>query len=183
VKVESLAFPDVKLVTPKRHGDERGFFTESYNERTFRNAGIDCRFVQDNHSYSKCKGTVRGLHYQSPPHAQAKLVRVLRGSILDVLVDARKASPSFGKWISLTLNASSGEQLFVPRGFLHGFATLEPDTEVLYKVDDFYDPACDGAVRWDDPDLAIAWGINAAAATVSGKDAAAPAWREFKTPF
>lgn len=183
MKVESLAFSDVKLVTPKRHGDDRGFFTESYNERTFRNAGIECRWVQDNHSYSKHKGTVRGLHYQSPPHAQAKLVRVLKGAIIDVVVDARKASPAFGKWISLTLTAESGEQLFVPAGFLHGFATLESDTEILYKVDDFYDAASDGSVRWDDPDLAIKWGLDPAAATVSAKDAAAPGWKAFQSPF
>lgn len=183
MKVESLAIPDVKLVTPKRHGDDRGYFSETYNERLFAEAGIKARFVQDNHSYSKLKGTVRGLHFQSPPHAQAKLVRVLRGAILDVAVDARKGSPAFGKWVSARLDAKDGAQLFVPAGFLHGFATLEPDTEVAYKVDDFYARDCDGSVKWDDPDLAIAWGLDAGEAVLSGKDAAAQSWKAFRTPF
>jgi dTDP-4-dehydrorhamnose 3,5-epimerase len=183
MRVESLLFPEVKLLTPKRHSDDRGFFTETYNERTFADADIKQRFIQDNHSYSRHKGTVRGLHYQAPPHAQSKLVRVLRGSVLDVVVDARKASPNFGKWISLTLNADDGRLLFVPVGFLHGFATLEPHTEVSYKVDAFYVSACDGSVKWDDPDLAIDWRITEGAAVLSDKDAKAPPWKAFRSPF
>ncbi|MGE0407838.1 MAG: dTDP-4-dehydrorhamnose 3,5-epimerase [Amphiplicatus sp.] len=182
IEVTSLAIPDVKLVAPKRHGDARGYFVESYNERTFQNAGIGPRFVQDNQSCSKPKGTIRGLHYQAPPHVQAKLVRVLKGAVLDVVVDARKASPTFGRWLSVRLDPESA-QLFVPAGFLHGFATLEPDTEIAYKVDDFYDRDCDGAVLWNDPDLGVDWGIAPEAATISEKDAKAPRWRDFKSPF
>lgn len=181
--VESLALPDVKLLTPKRHSDARGFFSETYNQRAFKDAGIACAFVQDNHSYSKRAGTVRGLHFQAPPHAQAKLVRVVRGSALDVVVDARKQSPTFGKWVSVRLSAAEGAQLFAPKGFLHGFVTLEPETEVTYKVDDFYAGDCDGSVKWNDPDLAIAWGVSAQDAVLSDKDAAAQSWAAFKSPF
>lgn len=183
MRVESLAIPEVKVVTPKRFADSRGFFSETYNKRVFDEAGVKADFVQDNHSYSKPRWTVRGLHYQAPPFAQAKLVRVLRGAILDVAVDARKASPSYGRWVSAVLSAENGAQLFVPAGFLHGFATLEPDTEVAYKVDDYYDKASDGAVRWDDPDLGIEWGVPAGEAVVSEKDAAAQGWAAFESPF
>lgn len=186
--VQSLAIPEVKLVTPRRFSDDRGFFSETYNARAFRAAGIDVDFVQDNHSYSAKAGTVRGLHYQAPPHAQSKLVRVLRGAVIDVAVDARKASPTFGQWVRATLSADNGRQLFVPKGFLHGFLTLEPDTEVAYKVDAFYDRESDGAVCWDDPDLAIDWtpesgSAGAFAPLLSAKDAAAPAWAAFSSPF
>jgi len=181
--VMSLDIPDVKIITPRRFADDRGFFSETYNARTFKAAGVDADFVQDNHSYSAKKGTVRGLHYQAPPHAQTKLVRVLRGSILDVAVDIRKASPTFGKWVAVELSAENGKQLLVPKGFLHGFVTLEPDTDVAYKVDAFYDAASDGAVKWNDPALAIDWGVNENAASLSKKDAAAPGWSEFSTPF
>ena len=183
MKVESLAIPDVKLVTPRRFEDERGFFFESYNEKAFRDAGVDCRFVQDNHSRSLKKGTVRGLHFQAPPHAQAKLVRVLQGSILDVAVDARKDSPTFGEWVATVLSDENGSQLFVPKGFLHGFVTLEDDTDVAYKVDDYYDGPSDGGVKWDDPDLGVDWGVTAREAVLSEKDAAAQSWADFKSPF
>jgi dTDP-4-dehydrorhamnose 3,5-epimerase len=181
--IEPLAIPDVKLVTPKRYGDARGYFVETYNERAFQKAGIAARFVQDNHSFSKPKGTVRGLHYQAPPHAQAKLVRVLKGAVLDVAVDVRKTSPTFGQWVSARLDAEAGAQLFIPAGFLHGFVTLEPETHVAYKVDAYYDREADGGVLWNDPDLAVAWGVSAAEATVSEKDAKAPRWKDFKSPF
>ena len=181
--VAALTIPDVKLVTPARYQDDRGFFSETYNAQRFNEAGIMNDFVQDNHSYSAKKGTLRGLHYQTPPHAQAKLVRVLRGAIVDVVVDVRKGSAHFGQWVKAELSAKNGVQLFVPAGFLHGFLTLEPDTEVAYKVDDFYAGECDGCVRWDDPDLAIDWGVDANTVTVSAKDAAAPAWSEFSSPF
>lgn len=171
------------LVIPERFGDSRGWFSESYHAERFKAAGIDSDFVQDNHSMSAAKGTLRGLHYQSPPFAQAKLVRVLKGAILDVAVDVRAGSPTYGRWASAELSAQNGEQLFVPRGFLHGFLTLTPDTEIAYKVDNYYSKACDGAVRWDDPDLAIDWGIPPGAAILSDKDKDAPAFRDFKTPF
>lgn len=178
-----LDIPDVVRLEPRRFKDDRGFFTESWNRKRMEEAGLDYDFVQDNHSYSAERGTVRGLHYQTPPMAQAKLVRVARGAILDVAVDVRKGSPTFGKWVSETLSAENGLQLLVPEGFLHGFITLEPDTDVLYKVNAFYAPDCDGAVRFDDPDLAIEWGIDPKDATLSTKDAAAPAFQDFATPF
>lgn len=181
LNVVELSIPDVKLVTPKRFGDDRGFFSETYNKQRFMDAGITANFIQDNHSLSASKGTLRGLHYQSPPHAQAKLVRVLRGAILDVAVDVRKASPTYGKWVSAELSADNGTQIFVPRGFLHGFVTLTPDTEIAYKVDAYYSKECDGAVIWNDPDLAIDWGVDNA--ILSEKDAAAPAFRNFDSPF
>jgi len=179
--VSSLSIPDVKLVTPRRRRDDRGFFSETYNLRDFREAGIDCAFVQDNHSYSKNQWTLRGLHYQAPPHAQAKLVRVLRGAVLDVAVDARKGSSSFGEWLSVELSAENGAQLFVPTGFLHGFLTLAPETEVAYKVDAYYDKKSDGAVVWNDPQLAIDWGVRERDIAISEKDAGAPSWAAFRS--
>ncbi len=181
--VAALDIPEVKIITPRRFSDDRGFFSETYNARAFKAAGVEVDFVQDNHSYSAKKGTVRGLHYQAPPHAQSKLVRVLRGSIIDVAVDARKASPTFGKWVKAELSADNGKQIFVPKGFLHGFLTLEPDTEVAYKVDAFYDGASDGSVKWNDPDLAIDWGVGEGDASLSDKDAKAPLWSAFSSPF
>ncbi len=181
--VVSLDIPEVKIITPRRFSDDRGFFCETYNARAFKAAGVEADFVQDNHSYSAKQGTVRGLHYQAPPHAQSKLVRVLRGSIIDIAVDARKASPTFGKWVKAELSAENGKQIFVPKGFLHGFLTLEPDTEVAYKVDAFYDGASDGSVKWNDPGLAIDWGVNESGASLSAKDASAQSWSDFKSPF
>lgn len=181
--VTALAIPEVKLITPRRFADDRGFFSETYNARAFKAAGIECDFVQDNHSYSARKGTVRGLHYQAPPHAQSKLVRVIRGAVIDVAVDARKSSPTFGQWVKAALSAENGVQIFVPKGFLHGFVTLTPDTEVAYKVDAFYDGASDGSVKWDDADLAIDWGVSKADASLSEKDARAPIWADFNSPF
>ena len=183
LKIESLTIPDVKLVTPARFGDERGFFSETYNAAQFKAAGIRADFVQDNHSLSAQTGTVRGLHFQAPPCAQSKLVRVLRGAILDVAVDARIGSPTYGKWVSAELSAKNCVQIFVPRGFLHGFVTREPDTEIAYKVDNYYSKECDGAVLWNDPALAIDWGLPAGAATLSGKDALAQSFAAFVTPF
>ena len=183
LEVVELEIPEVKLITPDRFGDDRGFFSETFNQQRFADAGIKADFVQDNHSLSAVKGTVRGLHYQSPPFAQAKLVRVLRGAILDVAVDVRKGSATFGKWVSAELSAANGTQIFVPRGFLHGFATLEPDTEIAYKVDNYYSRECDGAVAWNDPDLAIDWRGEGKDAVLSEKDAAAPAFADFASPF
>lgn len=181
--IQKTSLDGVLILTPARFGDDRGFFSETYNERRFIEAGVDIRFVQDNHSRSVEKGTVRGLHYQAPPFAQAKLVRVAAGKILDVAVDARASSSTFGKHVSVELSAENGAQLFVPEGFLHGFVTLEPDTHVIYKVNNYYDRDSDGAVRWNDPDLAIDWGFSENEATLSEKDAAAPFWKDFKSPF
>jgi dTDP-4-dehydrorhamnose 3,5-epimerase len=183
MQVEALKIPDVKLVTLKRFADARGYFCETYNARAFKAAGIACDFVQDNESCSAIKGTVRGLHFQAPPFAQAKLVRVLKGAILDVAVDARKASPTYGKWVSARLDAENGASLFVPAGFLHGFITLEASAIVAYKVDAFYSRECDGAVRWNDPDLGIDWGEGAKRAVLSDKDANAQSWADFESPF
>lgn len=183
MEARALEIPDVKLVTPARFSDARGHFCETWNRRAFAAAGIDADFVQDNQSLSKRKGTVRGLHYQAPPFAQAKLVRVLQGAILDVAVDARKSSPTYGRWVSARLDAETGAELFVPAGFLHGFATLAADTVVAYKADAYYDKASDGAVLWNDPALAIDWGIAEEDAILSEKDAGAAAWAGFQSPF
>lgn len=183
LNVEETALPEVKRLIPKRFGDSRGFFSETWNAQRMRDAGLHLHFVQDNHSYSARAGTVRGLHYQAPPMAQAKLVRVARGAIRDVAVDVRRGSPTYGHWVAEELSAENGVQLLVPRGFLHGFITLVPDTDVLYKVDAPYSAACDGAVRFDDPDLGIEWGIDPRLAVLSEKDARAPYFRGFITPF
>ncbi|MEM0923517.1 MAG: dTDP-4-dehydrorhamnose 3,5-epimerase [Pseudomonadota bacterium] len=181
--VFETAIPEVKRLTPRRFGDNRGFFSETWNQKRLAEAGIEADFVQDNHSFSADKGTVRGLHFQAPPFAQGKLVRVVRGAVLDVAVDIRKSSPSFGKWVAEELSAQNGAQLWVPRGFLHAFITLTPDVDLLYKVDNWYSPEADGAVRFDDPDLGIDWGIDPAHAVLSDKDAQAPWFRDFESPF
>ncbi|GAB5467595.1 MAG: dTDP-4-dehydrorhamnose 3,5-epimerase [Rhodospirillales bacterium] len=181
--ITPTALPEVLYLEPKRFGDGRGFFAETWNARRMAEAGLVFDFVQDNQSHSAEAGTVRGLHYQAPPMAQAKLVRVCRGAILDVAVDVRRGSPRYGQWVGTRLSAENGGQLLIPRGFLHGFVTLSPDTDVIYKVDAFYDPASDGALRFDDPDLAIDWGIDPETAILSDKDAKAPAFHDFETPF
>jgi dTDP-4-dehydrorhamnose 3,5-epimerase len=174
VQITSLPIPEVRLVVPDRFGDARGFFCETYSRRDFAAGGIPDEFVQDNHSRSASAGTVRGLHYQLPPYAQCKLIRVLRGSILDVAVDIRRGSPSFGAHVTVTLSAELGNQLFIPAGFAHGFCTLEPDTEVAYKVTAYYSREHDRGIRWNDPALAIAWPVGAEAAVLSAKDVALP---------
>lgn len=160
----------MKLFTPRKFGDDRGFFCETYNASTWEKAGLRYKFVQDNHSLSKDVGTVRGLHYQSEPFAQDKLVRVLRGRILDIAVDLRFSSPTFKKYIAIELSLENWKQLFIPIGFAHGFVTLEPDTEVLYKVTNLYSPAHDCGIAWDDPELNISWPINRGEAILSHKD-------------
>ncbi|CAN5862944.1 dTDP-4-dehydrorhamnose 3,5-epimerase [soil metagenome] len=170
--ITPLALPDVLLITPKRHGDARGWFMETWSRRAFADAGLDFDFVQDNHAFSGEAGTVRGLHFQAAPHPQAKLLRVVRGSILDVAVDIRSGSATYGKWVSATLTAEGGEQLLVPRGFAHGYCTLTPDTELAYKVDGLYAPETEGSILWNDPDLAIDWPAFAGS-VVSEKDKAA----------
>ncbi len=181
MQIEETALPGVVVLTPPRFGDDRGWFSETWNGPRLAALGLDLAFVQDNHSMSAAPGTLRGLHYQRPPHAQDKLVRCSRGAILDVAVDVRRGSPAFGRWVAVELSAANGRQLLVPRGFLHGFVTRAPDTEVQYKCTDVYAPDCDGAVRWNDPDLAIDWGVEAP--VLSAKDAAAPLLRDWESPF
>ena len=183
MEIEPLSLPGVMRLRPARHGDARGWFSETWSARALQAAGIATTFVQDNVSYSAAVGTVRGLHYQAPPSAQAKLVMVLTGAIRDAVVDVRQGSPTYGRWLAVDLTAEGGDQLLVPEGFLHGFVTTRPDTRVVYKVSAPYDPAADGAVRWDDPDLAIDWGLEPTAAVVSAKDAAAPAFGDWISPF
>ncbi len=181
--VRSFDVPDVKLVTPKRFGDHRGFFSETWSDRLFRREVADVGFVQDNHSLSARKGTVRGLHYQRPPTAQGKLVRVTRGAVLDVAVDARHDSPAFGRHVAVRLDAETGAQLWIPPGFLHGFCTLEENCEVQYKVTDYYSAADDGGVAWDDPDLAIEWPVSASEAVLSDKDRQHPRLKDLPVLF
>ncbi|MDB5474703.1 MAG: rfbC [Phenylobacterium sp.] len=158
--ITPLAIPEVLLITPKRHGDARGWFAETWSEKLMREAGLSHPFVQDNQAFNARKGTVRGLHFQTAPHAQGKLVRVIRGAIWDVAVDVRTGSASFGRWAAAELTAAGGEQLFVPRGFAHGYVTLSDDTELFYKVDGQYAPQLEGGVAWNDPDLALPWPLT-----------------------
>jgi dTDP-4-dehydrorhamnose 3,5-epimerase len=181
MQIEPTAISDVVILTPRRFSDTRGWFMETWNAARMADAGLDLPWVQDNHSYSATKGTLRGLHFQSPPRAQDKLVRCSRGAILDVAVDIRVGSPSYGKWVAVKLDVDNGCQLFIPRGFLHGFVTLTDDTEVQYKCSDLYSPEHDGAVRWDDPVIGIDWGV--AAPILSDKDAKAPLLAEIGQPF
>jgi len=183
MQIEQTALPGVLVLIPVRHGDSRGFFSESWSRRRLAEHGIETDFVQDNHSVSEQAGTVRGLHYQAPPHAQAKLVRCGRGSLFDVAVDVRRGSPTYGKWVGVELSFDNGKQLLIPEGFLHGFVTRAPMTEIIYKCSDYYAPDCDGAVRFDDPDIGIDWGIDTAHAVLSDKDARARLLRDFESPF
>ena len=178
--VSKTPLANLLVLEPARHGDARGFFSESWNKKRLVDAGINIDFVQDNHSMSETAGTLRGLHFQSPPHAQAKLVRCGRGSLLDVVVDARKGSPTFGQWHSEMLSFENGRQLLVPEGFLHGFVTLEAMTEIVYKCSDYYDAQSDGAVRWDS--CGIDWGLSVAP-ILSPKDADAQSFADFDSPF
>ncbi len=182
MQIEDTALPGVKILTPRRFGDHRGFFSESWNRKALSAAGIDAEFVQDNHSLSRDVGTVRGLHFQSPPHAQGKLVRCGRGRLFDVAVDARKGSPTYGQWIGEELSFENGRQLWIPAGFLHGFATREPDTEIVYKCTDYYAPECDGAVRWNSAEIGIDWQVEGSA-ILSEKDDVAPLFNDFDSPF
>lgn len=174
MKVIAQAIPEVFLIEPARFGDERGFFSEVWKRATLQAVSLDVDFVQDNHSLSRQVGVLRGLHFQRPPTAQGKLIRVVRGRILDVAVDIREGSPTYGQHVALELSAANWQQLWVPRGFAHGFLTLEPDTEVLYKVDAPYDPATDGGIAWDDPALGIAWPLPSGGPILSDKDRRAP---------
>lgn len=175
--------PEVQVIAPTRIADERGFFSEVWRADILRAAGIDVDFVQDNHSLSRRKGVVRALHFQTGPHAQAKLVRCIRGSIFDVAVDLRRGSPTFAKHVAVVLSADNWKQLYVPVGFAHGFCTLEPDTEVLYKVSAYYDGATDRGVLWNDPDIGIAWPVTAPDALLSDKDRRQPRLAELPPYF
>jgi dTDP-4-dehydrorhamnose 3,5-epimerase len=177
--VVALAIPDVKLITPRRVGDQRGFFSETFNRHRFAEAGLIADFVQDNHSLSRPRGTVRGLHFQRPPFAQAKLVRVLRGAVFDVVLDIRAGSPTYGHHVVVALSAAAGAQLLIPEGFAHGFCTTEPDTEVFYKVSRDYAPAHEGGILWNDPGLRIAWPVDAAQAVLSDRDRNWPTFAAF----
>lgn len=181
MKVTRTALPEVLLVEPKVFGDERGFFMESFNQRTFNEAaGYEVNFVQDNHSRSS-KGVLRGLHYQLPPHAQGKLVRVTSGAVFDVAVDMRRSSPNFGKWVGEELSAANHKQLWVPPGFAHGFLVLSETADFLYKTTNYYAPQAEGAVRWNDAHIDIAWPQVNVELQLSGKDAAAPAFADAAT--
>jgi len=174
VEVRELELAGVCEITPKRFGDDRGFFSETYSAPQLAAAGIDLVFVQDNHSLSRAAGVLRGLHYQLPPFAQDKLIRVVRGAVLDVAVDIRRNSPTFGRWLALEVSAEKWNQVLVPKGFAHGFVTLVPDTEVIYKVTERYAPDHDRSIRFDDPAIGIDWQISAAEVTLSEKDRNAP---------
>jgi dTDP-4-dehydrorhamnose 3,5-epimerase len=182
VEVRPLALPEVLELVPKRFADERGYFSEVWSAKAFRQVGVDAQFVQDNQSLSRRAGVVRGLHFQRSPAAQDKLVRVVRGSIYDVAVDIRRASPNFGKWAGLVISAELGNQLFVPAGFAHGFMTLEPETEVLYKVSAPYSPEHERSIRYDDPAIGVDWPA-VAAVVLSPKDAEAPLLADVDTGF
>ena len=181
--VECLDIPDVRALSPGKYGDRRGFFSETYNKKALAAVGIDINFVQDNHSYSAEKGTVRGLHFQTAPFAQDKLVRVARGSVFDVVVDLRRGSPSYGRHVSIVLSAEAWNQVLVPVGFAHGFMTLEPDTEVIYKVSNYYSPDQDKGLLWNDPALGIAWPLAENEAFLSEKDRIQPRLAQLVTPF
>jgi len=174
MNVERLAIPDLILLTPRRYADPRGYFSETFHIGRFAEAGVAGPFVQDNQSHSVQAGTIRGLHCQVAPSVQGKLVRCLRGAILDIAVDIRHGSPHFGRHVAVELSAENGSQLWIPGGFLHGFCTLEPDTEVIYKVTDVWNKDCERGVIWNDPDLALPWPVAPGEAVLSDKDAALP---------
>lgn len=174
MEIRPLGLEGVFEIIPKKFGDARGFFSETFKVNALADAGIDLDFVQDNQSYSAQKGVVRGLHYQLPPFAQDKLVRVIRGAIVDVAVDIRKSSPNFGKWVALEVSAEKWNQILVPKGFAHGFITLTEDTEVIYKVTNYYSPEHDRSIRFDDPAIGVEWPIPASGVQLSDKDQKAP---------
>lgn len=181
LEIVPLEIADVKIIKPKKFGDQRGFFSEVYNKRAFSSLGVDIDFVQDNHSLSAEKGTLRGLHFQSPLFAQNKLVRVVRGAIFDVAVDLRRGSPAYGRYVRAVISADAWNQILVPIGFAHGFMSLEPDTEVVYKVDNYYAPQHDHGLIWNDPDIAIAWPLEPT--VLSDKDRKQPRLAEVISPF
>ncbi|MBC7785555.1 MAG: dTDP-4-dehydrorhamnose 3,5-epimerase [Burkholderiales bacterium] len=174
MEVIPLAIPDVKVIIPKKFGDNRGFFAETFSRQKLADCGIDAEFVQDNHSMSGAVGTIRALHYQIGPQAQAKLIRVLKGAVLDVAVDIRRDSPTFGQYVAEILSADNFKMMYVPTGFAHGFETLEPNTEVFYKVTRYYSPSHERGIRWNDPAISVPWKVAAEKAVLSAKDQIAP---------
>lgn len=178
IDVRALELEDVLEIVPRKFGDERGYFSETYHWANYSSQGIAMEFVQDNQSYSAQKGVLRGLHYQLPPRAQDKLVRVLKGRIYDVAVDIRRASPTFGCWVGLELSEERGNQVLVPKGFAHGFVTLEEHVVVVYKVSDYYSPECERSILYNDPEIGIDWPIKGLVLQLSKKDTAAPLLRE-----
>ena len=183
MQITPTNLPEVLEITPRRFGDDRGFFSESWNRETWSAAGIDLDFCQDNHSLSAEVGVLRGLHFQAPPRAQDKLVRVITGAVLDVAVDIRKGSPRYGQWVAVEITAEKGNQVLIPRGFAHGFLTLKPNTHFLYKCTDTYAPDAEGALLWSDVDIGVDWGVDPETLTLSEKDAIAPAFKDFDSPF
>ena len=183
MRVQTLTIPEVKVLIPHKFGDRRGFFSEVYNRSALAEAGVHTEFVQDNHSWSAQRGTVRGLHFQAPPRAQAKLVRVARGSVFDVAVDLRRSSPTYGRHASVVLSAEAWNQILIPVGFAHGFMTLVPDTEIIYKVSDYYAPDHDRGLVWNDAALRIRWPVPEHEAVLSDRDRRHPGFAEFVTPF
>ena len=183
MKAHSTTLPDVILIAPQKHGDDRGYFSETFRDSWFREHVADIGFVQDNHSLSAETGTLRGLHFQTPPYAQGKLVRCIAGAIWDVAVDIRKGSAHYGQWAAAELTAENGHQLYIPPGFAHGFVTLVPATQVIYKCTDYYAPDCDAGLRWDDPDIALPWPLDGIKPTLSAKDDVQPLLANFDSPF
>ena len=183
MNITPLAIPEVWLITPARHGDERGWFSETFRQAALDEAGFTRPFVQDNHVRSTQRGIVRGLHFQAAPSAQDKLLRVVRGAIMDVAVDIRVGSPTYGLWVGAELSADNAQQLLVPQGFAHGYCTLTEECEVLYKVTNYYDPKAEGALHWNDPAVAIDWGVPAAQITTNARDAEAPLLAALRSPF
>lgn len=181
--VTPTPLPGLLVLTPRRFGDDRGFFSETWNARDFAAAGIPADFVQDNHSFSVEAGTLRGMHFQRPPNAQGKLMRCGRGALFDVAVDIRRGSPTYGQWYGVELSFENGRQLYIPEGFAHGFVTRERETEAVYKCTGFYAPGDEGALRFDDPDIGIDWGLGGVRPILSEKDAAAPAFADLDSPF
>jgi len=179
---EATLKEQIPLIIPQRFGDKRGFFAETYSRQKYVEMGVDVEFVQDNNSLSHNDRTLRGLHFQVPPHAQGKLVRCGRGAFFDIAVDIRRGSPTYSQWVGYELSAENGHQLYVPMGFAHGFMTLEPDSEIVYKCSDYYAPESEGALRWDDPDIGIEWPMQGNP-TLSEKDAIAPLLEGFESPF
>lgn len=183
MEIRSASLPGVLLIQPKKHGDHRGFFSETFRNDVLKQHGVDLSWVQDNHSFSAAAGVVRGLHFQAPPVAQAKIVRALRGAILDVVVDIRRGSPTYGQHLAVELSAGNWTQLLVPEGFAHGFCTLTPDTEIAYKVNAPYAAASEGGLLWNDPALGIDWPVDAGKAVLSDRDQEWPGIRDLVSPF
>jgi len=183
MRLQRLAIQDVMVIFPVKIGDDRGWFSETFKDSWFRDSVLDVSFVQENQSYSHAPGIIRGLHFQIPPYTQAKLVRCLRGSVLDVVVDVRIGSTTYGKWVSAVLSAEGGEQIWVPEGFAHGVCSLTPDVEIFYKVTAPYSPECDRGIAFDDPALGIVWPVSGAEATVSPKDRALPRLADIPSYF